>query len=340
MLPEGLVSRFVPVAYSAEMTGYDELCLLDVESLQEANGSVGCNPSATAYFALHVVRQDAAALRYLREVAADDNGSMPEVAPFDVFEPAWVLWNLALTDSLDDEALVLCQPHLDFLEAAWKPGEGVGFAAGYTPNDVDDTGLVYDVLGRFHRNSVDVGDVLSYEKSDHFCLYKFETNTSLSGNVHALGALRKAGLDVQHPSVQKILGFLRRTQTQRQFWLDKLHASPYYPTAHAVIACTGYNNDLVDDTIRWIAETQNADGSWGYYMPTAEETAYCLQALTLWKRNGSQVSDNVLKRGVAWLTDHAKPPHPPLWIGKCLYCPELVVRSAVLSALILAKQEL
>jgi hypothetical protein len=31
-------------------------------------------------------------------------------------------------------------------------------------------------------------------------------------------------------------------------------------------------------------------------------------------------------------------PYPPLWIGKCLYNPSLVIRSAVISALALVEQ--
>jgi hypothetical protein len=41
---------------------------------------------------------------------------------------------------------------------------------------------------------------------------------------------------------------------------------------------------------------------------------------------------------VRWLEEHADPPYPPLWIGKCLYNPRLVIRSAVISALTLAHQ--
>jgi hypothetical protein len=33
------------------------------------------------------------------------------------------------------------------------------------------------------------------------------------------------------------------------------------------------------------------------------------------------------------------PPYPPLWIGKSLYSPGLVVRSAILSALSMGLQE-
>ena len=106
-----------------------------------------------------------------------------------------------------------------------------------------------------------------------------------------------------------------------------------------MIACAGYTDWLADDALYWILETQNHDGSWGYYVPTAEETAYCLQALVAWKRSGHPVPREALKRGAAWLVRHMDQPYPPLWIGKCLYCPVLVVRSAILSALTLAEQE-
>jgi hypothetical protein len=63
-----------------------------------------------------------------------------------------------------------------------------------------------------------------------------------------------------------------------------------------------------------------------------------LQALAVWEREGHHVPDNALRRGRAWLIRHMETPYPPLWIGKCLYCPELVVESAILSALILAER--
>ncbi|MBN1582014.1 MAG: cyclase, partial [Anaerolineae bacterium] len=293
------------------------------------------SPSATAYFALYVRRQDQAALAYLRGISTE--GSVPNVAPFDVFEPAWVLWNLALTGSLDQELLALCQPHLDFLQSAWRPGKGVGFAAGYTPSDSDDTSLVYEVLARFGR-STDLEAVFAYEEEDHYRCFALEADPSISANIHVLGALRQAGLEVQHPSVLKICRFLQRVQTLRLFWLDKWHASPYYPTTHAIIACAGYDDDLVRDAVYWILETQSKDGSWGYYMPTAEETAYCLQALVFCKRHGAEIPGDVIQRGAGWLAEHTEPPYPPLWIGKCLYSPALVVRSAILSALMMTEE--
>jgi halimadienyl-diphosphate synthase len=336
-LPQGMINRFVTVAFSSEMAGPDALRLLDTENLKEKNGSVATSPSATAYYVLNVQPGDQVALEYLRGAVAD-TGGVPNVIPFDVFEQAWTLWNLALTDSLDDELLTLVQPRLDFLQAAWEPGRGVGHTIFYTPNEGDDTSLTHEVLARFGR-PMDVEAVLHYEQQDHFRCFDLEANPSISTNVHVLGALRQSGLEAQHPSVRKALSFLHRMQTAGMLWLDKWHTSPYYTTAHVVIACAGYDDALIDDAIYWILATQSKNGSWGYYVPTAEETAYCLQALVAWTRNGGQVPSRALKRGRAWLADHAEPPYPPLWIGKCLYCPELVVRSAILSALALVTQE-
>ena len=332
------ISRHVTLAFSAEMAGSDGVHILDLENLQEENGSVGHSPSATAHFALYGRRADPAALKYLRQVVEDGaDGGVPVISPSDVFEIAWTLWNLGLVGSQSEESLALCRPLVGFLETTWRPGIGIPQASRYTPRDGDDTGLVYEVLSR-HGRCPDLEAVLHYEDDEYFRCFALEADPSISANIHVLGALRQAGLSTQHPSVQKVLGFLKQAQLLQLLWFDKWHASPYYATSHAVVACAGYCDELADDAVYWILETQNQDGSWGYYMPTAEETAYCLQALVVWKRHGGRVPASVLKQGNAWLADHAEPPYPPLWIGKCLYCPQLVVRSAILSARMMAAQ--
>ena len=329
-----MISRLVTVAFSTEMAGNDGKDLLDVDRLQERDGSISYSPSATAYFALYVRRRDPAALAYLRSVAAD--GTAPNVSPFDVFEQAWVLWNLKFSMALlDEKVLDLCQPHLDFLEQSWFPGIGAGFAKDYAPKDGDETSIVYDVL-KYYGRSVDVEAVLSYEKPYYFRCFDLESNPSISANIHILGALQQAGFEKTHPAVMKLLYFLRESRTNNAFWFDKWHVSPYYATSHGAMACMGYDDSIVNAAIDWILSSQNPDGSWGYYSPTAEETAYCLQVLAIWSQHyGNQVDKRVFQRGQEWLTCHLDPPYPPLWIGKCLYCPELVVKSAVLSAITL-----
>ena len=329
------VNRHLTAAFSAEMAGVDFQSLLDVPNLQEGNGSVGNSPSASAYYALHVCPAEPTALQYLRSVIQPDGGA-PNVAPFDVFERAWILWNLALNGPLSDEILVLCQPHLDFLQKNWIPGQGIGWAAGYTPKDADDSGLVWEVLSRFGR-TVDLDTLFTYEEEDCFRCFAFEANRSVSTNIHVLGALRQAGFPPDHPSVQKIVRYLQQAQNPAGYWVDKWHASPYYASAHLVVTCAGYLPQLAENSVQWLLKTQDGDGAWGFYQPTAEETAYSLQALCAWDAHEEHLPGKTLKQGAIWLEDHQEPPYPALWIGKCLYLPELVVRAAIRSALLLQR---
>jgi len=313
------------------MAGLDGQHMLDIENLQESNGSVGHSPSATAYYALYVEKQNKKALEYLHRIVSSDGG-MPNVAPFDVFEIAWVLWNLSLIPDL--EISTKLNPHLDFLEDAWVSGSGVGFASGYSVKDSDDSGLVFDTLSRYGMKK-DIQSILNYEENNHFRCYDLEVNPSISANIHVLGALRQGGFDIENPSVQKVLNFLKAVKNGNPYWVDKWHSSPYYATTHAIIACAGYANHLVQDSIEWLKSSQNSDGSWGTFLPTVEETAYAIQALWVWNEKGGNVPRAIFSNSTRWLEDHFEDTHPPLWIGKCLYNPKLVIQSAVISALTL-----
>ena len=328
-----MINRNMTMAFSAEMAGVDGQHMLDVENLQESNGSVGVSPSATAYFATYIKKGDTASLKYLKDTIKPDGG-MPNVAPFDVFEIAWALWNLSLIPDLGhDEKL---KPHLEFLSKAWHPKIGIGFAADYTVKDSDDTGLVFDTLLRFGIEK-DLASVLAYEEEDHFRCFDLEVNPSISANIHVLGALAQHGLDKNNSSVQKVLSFLSQVKGKDPFWIDKWHSSPYYATAHAVIACAGIANEFVSGAVEWLIKTQNPDGSWGTYLSTAEETAYAIQALWVWNEKSASIPKSIFRQGAQWLEDHMYETYPPLWIGKCLYSPNLVIRSAVISALALAQ---
>ena len=331
-LKDNMISRHVTIAFSAEMAGTDGKHMLDIANLQEGNGSVGLSPSATAYFATYINRGDQPSLNYLHGIAKPDGG-MPNVAPFDVFEIAWSLWNLSLDPNL--EVTPKLKPHVDFLSRAWEPRRGVSFATDYSVKDSDDTVITYLALLRFGIEK-DLASVLAYEEKDHFRCFNLEVNPSISANIHILDALRQAGLTQKNSSIQKIFQFLRKTKTGA-FWVDKWHASAYYPTAHAVIACAGFESDLVSDSVEWLIKTQSNNGSWGTYLPTAEETAYALQALWCWNEKGGKVPRSIFKNGARWLQEHMDQPYPPLWIGKCLYNPRLVIRSAVISALALTQ---
>jgi hypothetical protein len=89
--------------------------------------------------------------------------------------------------------------------------------------------------------------------------------------------------------------------------------------------------------VDWVVTSQREDGSWGFFMPTAEETAYCLQALNIWQKSTGKKLGPIIRKGTNWLRQ--KLDHPPyqLWIGKGLYSADLVIKSAVNSALLLAE---
>ena len=93
--------------------------------------------------------------------------------------------------------------------------------------------------------------------------------------------------------------------------------------------------DLVDRSRYFLRQSQNTDGSWGFYgQPTPEETAYGLLALLadrdLAERDAErcQAAADFLE-----LAQRNRMPNPPLWIDKCLYIPPLVVNAAIDAAL-------
>jgi len=327
------INRLITPAFSAEMAGMD-VDMLNIPELPEQNGSVGFSPAATAYYARTVKPGDPGALAYLRRIVNADGG-MPNVAPFDIFEVAWVLWNLALTNpQIIHDPLVA--RHVEFLRNSWHPRKGAGFAAGYSVFDGDETALVFDTLRQYDENE-DINVVLSFEAEDHFRCYALEANPSSSTHAHILGALRRAGMSPEAPEVRKALGFLQRTRTPSGYWFDKWHLSPYYVTCHLVIVCSDFAPWLTLEAVNWVLETQLANGAWGSYSATAEETAYCIQALWVWDQarpmDHNPAISAAIQRGQVWLNGHALPPYLPLWIGKGLYCPENVIQAAILSAL-------
>lgn len=327
--PKGLISRDTTMGFSAEMAGPDGLHLLDLENLLQADGSVSGSPAATAFFVAYV-RPQPAALKYLREVV--HQGGAPHVTSSDIFEPAWTLWNLTRGLNIDPIVATYTSSLLDRLMSFWHYDRGIAHDSSFSMQDGDDTGIVYELLAQFDR-APDLAAIWHYEEETCFRSFDLESHSSISTNIHILGALRQAGLGVEHPAVQKTANFLSLEQSDQRFWSDKWHMSPYYATSHAIIACTGFLEQVIVGAVDWIVETQNSDGSWGCVVPTAEETAYCLQALMIRHQHGFSIPLEVVERGVAWLLEHSEPPYPPLWIIKTLYCPTPIVRSAILGAL-------
>ncbi|HLF26664.1 MAG TPA: prenyltransferase/squalene oxidase repeat-containing protein [Anaerolineae bacterium] len=338
--PELIYTRYVSTIFSAEFLG-DELDVRRVSDLQDANGSIASSPAATAYFLLKDPN-NLTAHEYLARVLARNGGAAPAVDPIDVFEPAWVLFNAAQVWPTAEGLAALIQPHVDALIDETRRKHGAGYNSYFALPDLDGTSTVFRAL-TWAGVEPDPALLMQFEEEEHFRCFPYERNPSISAHVHLLDALRATP---EFPDrcrmIQKTLKFLESARTMRTFWFDKWHVSPYYTTAHAVIALRE-DRGLAENAIRWIVNTQKDDGSWGYYnLSTAEETAYCLQALATYLRyghaNGALAS--AIRRGAAYLIsseERASRDYTPLWIGKSLYTPTWVVHSAVLSALGMAE---
>jgi hypothetical protein len=124
--------------------------------------------------------------------------------------------------------------------------------------------------------------------------------------------------------------------------VDKWHASPFYATRSCAIAVHRYGGPgrtaVVDGAVRWVLERQQADGSWGRWRPTGEETAYAVQTLLHTGRRDPAVI-GAAARGCRFLLrmlhdgESAVRWHRPLFHGKDLFAIPGLTRAAVLAAL-------
>lgn len=321
-----LYSRKLSITHSLEFMG-DSLDLERAEIFQDSNGGVGVSPSSTAYLLTKLPR-NTAARSYIASLVAAYGNKVPEVFPFDSFELSWSLWNLFLAGADSSDPKI--EHHIRDLKSVWDKGEGVGSATVSSVVESDTSSMVFSVL-KMADADPDPIPLRQFEKEDYFICFPYERDPCTSANVHVLEALK----GVDEKATEKVRRWLYKSQVDCSYWTDKWHASPYYPTAHAVIALIGVDHDLARSASQWIINTQRIDGGWGYYnRSTAEETAYCLQALAIYSREVMPIDRNILERGRRCLLAFDDK-IPDMWIARCLYTPITVVKSAIYSALIL-----
>ncbi len=300
----------------------------------EANGSVGTSPAATAAMLIRRGREYTPSLNYLRNIANPDGG-IPNVGPIDTFEIAWSLNLLRLAGAItpDDPEV---KRATDALWDAWSQEKGIGFSSFYSLSDLDDTATTFAVL-RWAGYPASADVFLRFEVDDHFLCFPAEADPSLGAHVRALMAIRMAP---EHPKyeawIEKMLHLIRRYNLYGRFYFDKWHSSPYYMRSTAIYALHNLENPLATECIHWMIRTQLEDGGWGYYgKSTAEETAYCLQALLYWEHYfPGTCSPAHIEAAAVFLSDNLQDERfPSLWIGKCLYTPPKVVQAAIAAAL-------
>jgi halimadienyl-diphosphate synthase len=313
----------------------DNIDLNGATRLLQQDGSMANSPSATAALLGQVgdwrVRFPRSTA-YLEDLLGRYNGGLPAMAPCGIFTRAWVLHYLQYGHLLSGRES-LSRPHYQYLREHMGAG-GVGFSPQVFP-DADDTAVTLLAL-HTAGYEVDGSCLLQYERDEHFAVYPRELDPSISANLHILEALETLPSAARQRTREKVIGYVLDARQPGGYWKDKWHASAYYPTSQAVMALLPYVPDRMEVTLDWLLSTRHADGSWGQYGPSTEETALVLLALLSYYRANRSLAQEPLHLAARYLLANEMPfkdDYPELWIAKVLYAPTLVIRSIVLAAL-------
>jgi halimadienyl-diphosphate synthase len=340
LIPEhALYSPKTTVVHSLEFLG-QQADLARLQQAQGDNGAIGNSPAATAFFLRQSQADNQPALRYLESCLDHSGGATaPVLHPCETFELLWSAYHLFLGGAPSHQLLRTAERRR-LLEAL--ANGGVSLSPTFPIPDADDTAVALLLLADIGE-SVDVGVLKAFEASDgSFVSFPYERHSSVGVNAHVLHALaRIPGYPDADKAIDNILDYLS-DQHSGLFWIDKWHISPLYATAHVLSVLEELAparrqrlGPMVARSREWLRQSQNADGSWGFYgQPTAEETAYGLLALAA--DNHIDTRDRVrCDAAAAYLTTAVETnvAHPPLWIDKCLYVPPLIVNAAVEAAL-------
>ena len=322
-----LYCRPTTLVHSLEFLG-DDLDCERVGNLRSQNGAFGNSPSATAFVLRHV--DDPRSEAYLRRsMAVSLNGGACTVYPIEIFEKAWVLYNLGPAAQQIPGAAA----QLAYLRESSRAG-AIGMSREGLTADSDDTGMVHTLLHRQgEETNLDV--LLPFEQEGCFSCFPYERNSSVGANAHVLDAFVSSWDRWRHAAtIRKILAYLRSTRLDGAYWYDKWHLSPFYATSQVALAAREVDGDLVTSIVSWLLETQRADGSWGWFGGTCEETAYAMQVLLAGGLHMDSHRRAALDRGARYLTERFDDTdYPELWVGKSLYTPYPIVQAAVIGAL-------
>ena len=337
LLPQDIFRNHTTVLFSLEAFRRK----LDVQAasgLLLENGSMANSPSATAYLLSRIpgwrekLPRSAAYLDGLLEMA---ERGLPPAHPCDVFVRAWTLYYLQHGGLFHANREVL-EPHLDYLRDNVWP-DGVWFAANSGSVDSDDTAVTLLVL--HHAGyEVDGSLLLQFEEDRWFSAHRYESNPSVSTNLHILEALPVIPKPHRERVREKILSYLLGVRREGAYWRDKWHASVYYPTTMALTILSEHARAELRPTVDWLLAAQRPNGSWGEHMPTTEETSLTLLALLKYHRGVRPLPEASLRRAAAYLSNHdgaSARGYPELWIGKSLYAPDFAIEAARLSTLAL-----
>jgi halimadienyl-diphosphate synthase len=342
---EKLYSPYITTCHSLEFLG-KQADFAKLKQAQAENGSLGNSPAATAYFYLYT--QDEKALTYLQNLASySKDQTVPVLYPCEDFEILWAAYHLYLAGLSVNR--IFNEQQLIKLKASLSRG-GISLSPSFPIPDADDTAVALLLLQQAGYE-VDAS-ILNFFliKDGYFASFPYEKNASVGVNLHVLHALLYlTDYPNRASTLKRLVDYILNQQISNAYWFDKWHASPYYATSHALCILSDLPPELLKEvepaltsSFEWLRQTQNEDGSWGFYgLPTLEETAYGILALTRGCSHSLNQDDQLrCKKALRFITENyhqqsqdKRPYFPPLWIDKCLYTPTALVQVIIDSSL-------
>jgi halimadienyl-diphosphate synthase len=322
-----LSKRASTITYSIEHLGSSSK-IDNISAIQSENGSIGNSPAATAFILTQ--GYDQWAYNYIQKVLRYNYDSSMGLYPFEIFERAWIMDNLVLAD-------IPLKSHLKnlmiYLKENWTD-DGISMSVTYPSKDLDDTAVVFKLLNK-NNTKLNPSIFSQYFIEDHFKCYYTERNPSVIVQMRVMDAIKDLNdLENKEHYIEAVLDFLERNQFKDGYWKDKWNISPYNTTSNAIRALDNYDRKLTDKAVDWFMNTQNTDGSWGVLNGNSEETAYAVQALIYYHKNVEKIDIERVEPGIKYiLENYTNENYPELWIGKGLYAPRNIVKSAIISAL-------
>lgn len=301
-------------------------------------GAVACSPALTAAALRWQGAELAGAERYLRREGVRHQGLWPVLAPAVNFERATAA---ALFARLGFPLPTGFTASLSASLRAACGADGLAFAPGLPP-DPDTTALAIYVLNSWD-DTVDSGPLLG-----------FPAPATPVVTAHMLEALTTVPRAERNARVRDravaAMRALVETQDPDGHWDDRSVASPCLPTAAAAMALaraleSEFSADAllaVSRAIAWLLGNQRADGSWGVWHPTAEETACAVHALTVCTSPAREHPvAAALRRAHIFLVDSldcavTDSVRTPLWHYKDLGSPLRIERLYTLTALLMS----
>ncbi|MVU78207.1 hypothetical protein GPX89_13250 [Nocardia sp. ET3-3] len=301
-------------------------------------GAVWCSPALTATAVAWHGAELPGAERYLRREGVRRQGLWPVLAPAANFE--------RVTAAALFVRLGFPLPHgvtasLCASVRAALGADGMPFAPGLPP-DPENTALAVFVLNSWD-DAVDSG-----------CLLAFPAVSAPMAAAHVLEALTTIPCvtddDAAHAHRVATVRTLVETQDPDGHWDDRSVASPCVPTAAAAMALArAIESEFCADAllavsraIAWLLANQRADGSWGLWHSTTEETAYAVHALGICASPAvERMVAAALRRAHIFLADSfdsaaSDSVRTPLWHYKDLGSPVRIERLHTLTALLMS----